>query len=407
MHSPFAAGQLDTQNSYIHSRTSTDTAWSLDNMPKARKRFTKQAERQSEASNPFHTATKLEIVTKKLSQPGLSRGKRKRLERQERLAAKNELVAKLGAAKKKEDNEQKNGKLADMGDMSSFLEDFNTDSKVQKTKKGTIIVNSSSTHGKVSNKTKERITTEEVHHFSQVVEHAAFKANPLAAIAEHLRNTIAAAAAANTNWKTPGNTTHTRKTITKMEAAAFTLLSVAMYLRRTQSNRPTCTDVPRTKDYTTALATTVEDLTAVHALILDLAAFEDSVDKVEVSLDDLIQDQTQFHVMLAKDETNSIVGFGFFSFGYSTWKGRTLSLDDLFVGAAFRNQGVGGLLMAAIAKYGLQHNVKRMDWLSFRWNTPANDFYTHKIQALSNDHLIYWRLQDLERLATSCETKKN
>ena len=192
-----------------------------------------------------------------------------------------------------------------------------------------------------------------------------------------------------------------------MEAAAFTLLSVAMYLRRTQSNRPTCTDVPRTKDYTTALATTVEDLTAVHALILDLAAFEDSVDKVEVSLDDLIQDQTQFHVMLAKDETNSIVGFGFFSFGYSTWKGRTLSLDDLFVGAAFRNQGVGGLLMAAIAKYGLQHNVKRMDWLSFRWNTPANDFYTHKIQALSNDHLIYWRLQDLERLATSCETKKN
>jgi len=55
-----------------------------------------------------------------------------------------------------------------------------------------VIVKSVSTHGKVSNRTKERITAEEVNHFSQVVEHAAFKANPLAAIAEHLKNTLAA-----------------------------------------------------------------------------------------------------------------------------------------------------------------------------------------------------------------------
>ena len=163
-------------------------------MPKARKRFTKQAARSSAAINPFHTATtKLEIVTQKLKQPGLSRGKRKRLERQERLAAKNELVAKLGAAKQKADNEAKNGKLADMGDMSSFLEEFTADSTLKKTKKGTTIVNSSSTHGKVSNKTKERITSEEVNHFSQVNDHPAFVANPLAAIQEHLRNTLAAA----------------------------------------------------------------------------------------------------------------------------------------------------------------------------------------------------------------------
>jgi hypothetical protein len=161
-------------------------------MPKARKRFTKQAKRQSEASNPFHTATKLEVVHSLLQEPGLSRGKRKRLERRERLAAKNELVAKLGANKRKEDNKKKHGTLADMSDMSSFLEDYDTSVKLKKTKKGTVIVKSVSTHGKVSNRTKERITAEEVNHFSQVVEHAAFKANPLAAIAEHLKNTLAA-----------------------------------------------------------------------------------------------------------------------------------------------------------------------------------------------------------------------
>jgi hypothetical protein len=161
-------------------------------MPKARKRFTKQAARSSAAINPFHTATtKLEIVTQKLKQPGLSRGKRKRLERQERLAAKNELVAKLGAAKQKADNEAKNGKLADMGDMSSFLEEFTADSTLKKTKKGGY--EDSFSHGKVSNKTKERITSEEVNHFSQVNDHPAFVANPLAAIQEHLRNTLAAA----------------------------------------------------------------------------------------------------------------------------------------------------------------------------------------------------------------------
>lgn len=172
-------------------------------MPKAssRKRFTKQADRQSEASNPFHTTTsttkdktKLEVVTQKLSQPGLTRGKRKRLEKQERHHAKNELISKLSAAKRKDDSQKKHGTLADMGDMSSFLEDYDQDSVVKKTKQGTTIIvkRTSSSHGKVSNKTKERITAEEVNHFSQVVGHAAFQANPLAAIAEHLRNTIAA-----------------------------------------------------------------------------------------------------------------------------------------------------------------------------------------------------------------------
>ena len=53
-------------------------------MPKARnKRFNKKVEsRQSQASNPFHNATKLEIINQKLQEPGLSRGKRKRLERE-------------------------------------------------------------------------------------------------------------------------------------------------------------------------------------------------------------------------------------------------------------------------------------------------------------------------------------
>ena len=168
------------------------------NMPKSSRKKRKQADRQSEASNPFHTATtktktKLEVVTQKLSEPGLTRGKRKRLEKQERLHAKNELISKLSAAKRKDDSQTKNGTLADMGDMSSFLEDYDQDSVVKKTKQGTVIVKrTSSSHGKVSNKTKERITAEEVNHFSQVVGHAAFQANPLAAIAEHLRNTIAA-----------------------------------------------------------------------------------------------------------------------------------------------------------------------------------------------------------------------
>jgi hypothetical protein len=163
-------------------------------MPKARnKRFNKKVEsRQSQASNPFHNATKLEIINQKLQEPGLSRGKRKRLERRERLAAKNELVAMLGANKKKDDKKKKNGSLADMGDMTSFLEDYDKNVVLKSTKKGTVIIKSTSTHGKVSNRTKERITSEEVNHFSQVNDHPAFKTDPLAAIREHLKNTVAA-----------------------------------------------------------------------------------------------------------------------------------------------------------------------------------------------------------------------
>ena len=42
----------------------------------------------------------------------------------------------------------------------------------------------------MSNKARSRIAAAEADNFSMVVNHAAFQANPLAAIREHLKNTL-------------------------------------------------------------------------------------------------------------------------------------------------------------------------------------------------------------------------
>ena len=87
-----------------------------------------------------------------------------------------------------------------------------------------------------------------------------------------------------------------------------------------------------------------------------------------------------------------IVGFALFSYGYSTWVGRTLALDDLFVAERFRGRGIGGRLLAFVAEQAFS-GAKRMEWLSFKRNSRANAFYESR-GAERQDALYYWRLPE-------------
>jgi GNAT superfamily N-acetyltransferase len=132
---------------------------------------------------------------------------------------------------------------------------------------------------------------------------------------------------------------------------------------------------------------TPNDMTAVLSLIQELATFEKEPDAVLVTVDDLIRDGfgpvPLFHVFVAEVESDpsqaeqdkQIVGIALWYYRYSTWKGKTIHLEDLVVKDSMRGTGLGYALYSEIIKQGKKDQVRRVEWNVLDWNTPAIEFY--------------------------------
>lgn len=121
-----------------------------------------------------------------------------------------------------------------------------------------------------------------------------------------------------------------------------------------------------------------EDMRSVLGLIQELAIFEKEPEAVVISEEDLIRDgfgeKPLFHVFVAEVE-KEIVGIALYYYRYSTWKGKTIHLEDLIVKEKMRGTGLGSALYAEIMRQGKRDNVRRIEWNVLDWNTPAVDFY--------------------------------
>ena len=131
-----------------------------------------------------------------------------------------------------------------------------------------------------------------------------------------------------------------------------------------------------------------EDMSRVHELILELAIYEKLPQEVEVNQSDLINDgfgeNSLFHCFVA--EVNSKVeGMAIIYNRYSTWKGKTVHLEDLIVTKNMRNKGIGALLLDKVILFGKQMNVKRISWEVIDWNKKAIKFYERKGAKLISD----------------------
>ncbi len=78
----------------------------------------------------------------------------------------------------------------------------------------------------------------------------------------------------------------------------------------------------------------MSDMPAVFALVKALASFEKAEDQVETSAAQYQTDgfgsRPAFECFVAEQE-EQIIGIALFYFGYSTWKGKLVYLDDLIV----------------------------------------------------------------------------
>lgn len=120
------------------------------------------------------------------------------------------------------------------------------------------------------------------------------------------------------------------------------------------------------------------DMPSVLELIQELATFEKEPDAVVVTVDELVRDgfseNPLFQCFVAEVE-NEIIGMALYYYRYSTWKGKTIHLEDLIVKENKRGTGAGFALYKEIIKQGKAENVRRIEWNVLDWNTPAIDFY--------------------------------
>lgn len=136
---------------------------------------------------------------------------------------------------------------------------------------------------------------------------------------------------------------------------------------------------------------TIEDMPRVLELIRELAVFEKQPDAVQVTIADLERDgfgpKPLFQTLVAEID-GEIPGIALFYNRYSTWKGKTIHLEDLIVSEKHRGSGIGMKLYQAVMEEAKKQNVRRVEWNVLDWNTPAILFYEKTGAVVFKDWLV-------------------
>jgi GNAT superfamily N-acetyltransferase len=138
-----------------------------------------------------------------------------------------------------------------------------------------------------------------------------------------------------------------------------------------------------------------EDMPKVLQLITELAVFEREPDAVEVQVSDLERDGFGDHPLFQTfiaEISGEICGMALYYYRYSTWKGKTIHLEDLVVTEKARGSGIGQALYSAVIAQGKRDNVRRIEWNVLDWNTPAIEFYEKSGAAILPD----WRVVHMD-----------
>lgn len=150
----------------------------------------------------------------------------------------------------------------------------------------------------------------------------------------------------------------------------------------------------------------IKDAPAILSLIKELAIFEKEPDAVVINEDDLIKDgfseNPLFQTFVAEVD-QEIIGIALYYYRYSTWKGKTIHLEDLIVRENKRGTGAGSALYKKIIEQGKKEGVRRIEWNVLDWNTPAIEFYEKSGAKILED----WRVVHMDENGINNFLKEN
>jgi len=117
------------------------------------------------------------------------------------------------------------------------------------------------------------------------------------------------------------------------------------------------------------------DFLVLISLFKEFALFEKLPEKMTNSVEQMLREKEYLTGFVAVNDADEIVGYATYFFGYYTWIGKSLYMDDLYVRPNFRGAGVGTKLINEVITFAKAENCKKLRWQVSEWNQPAIDFY--------------------------------
>lgn len=117
------------------------------------------------------------------------------------------------------------------------------------------------------------------------------------------------------------------------------------------------------------------DFLVLISLFKEFALFEKLPEKMTNSVEQMLREKEYLTGFVAVNDADEILGYATYFFGYYTWIGKSLYMDDLYVRPDFRGAGVGTKLINEVIAFAKAENCKKLRWQVSEWNQPAIDFY--------------------------------
>ena len=148
-----------------------------------------------------------------------------------------------------------------------------------------------------------------------------------------------------------------------------------------------------------------EDCERIIELFVQLAVYEkEPPSRVRIGKEELIRDGFQssghkwFKCLVGEmkknnDDTKTIIGYALYFPTYSTWNGRTIKIEDLYVEPEHRGKGYGTQLLKTVNELALKQGCVRVHWNVLDWNKDAIEFY----KKLGAEYSEEWRVCTLHQ----------
>ena len=100
-------------------------------------------------------------------------------------------------------------------------------------------------------------------------------------------------------------------------------------------------------------------------LIQELADYEKMPEGPKISAEvlekDGFGDEKFFHCFVAEQSDKSLIGFALYNITYSTWEGKQVYMEDLYVQPQYRGQGVGSKvnITLPVCRYIIERKEKK------------------------------------------------
>lgn len=117
------------------------------------------------------------------------------------------------------------------------------------------------------------------------------------------------------------------------------------------------------------------DFLVLISLFKEFALFEKLPEKMTNSVEQMLREKEYLTGFVAVNDADEILGYATYFFGYYTWIGKSLYMDDLYVRPNFRGAGVGTKLIKEVIAFAKAEKCKKLRWQVSEWNQPAIDFY--------------------------------